>query len=95
MKFSEMKPKQLKEAKDELKERTLFFNVSKVIRLDDNGVMLEGGKFPVTYDHSTKEITLWGRANRNAGAPVKIGELEKLEDILFFFFIEAQEVDDV
>jgi len=91
MKFSEMKPKQLKEAREELKKRTSFFKVSRVILLNGGGVMLEGGKFPVIYDSLAREITLWGRANRETGYPIKIEELQRLEDIIFSFFAEHRE----
>lgn len=92
MNVSEMKPKQIKEAREELLRRlneyAKSFRVRRVTSLTQATVMLEGGKFPATYDHETRILTIWGRGSRYAGADATIQELHAVENTCQFFFDE-------
>lgn len=93
MKFSEMKPKQLREAKSELIQRLgNTLSPSRIVSLSDTGCTIEGGTFPAMYSHTHKELSIWGRGSRYSGGSMTIVELAESERVCKEFFNEHLEL---
>lgn len=92
MKFSEMKPKQLKEARDRLKEllkNTL--NPSRISSLTDRSVYIEGGHMPACYDHYPRggQLSVWCKGGNNySGKQMSVDELKEAELVIHRFYME-------
>ncbi|CDQ21738.1 hypothetical protein [Halobacillus karajensis] len=89
MKFSEMKPKQLKEVRDELVQllkKETKLNPSRVTGLTNRSVTIEGGRIPVRYDHKTGELEVWSKASKVSGRRFTTTELIDIELTVSGFF---------
>lgn len=91
MKFNKMKTKELRAARNELQRRlSSSLRASRIINLTDAGASLEGGSFPATYNHRTRELSIWGRASRMSGSSITIEGMQRIQDICERFFDEYQ-----
>lgn len=89
MRFSQMKPKELKAAREELQKRLYpVLRVTRVINLFDSSVELTGGHMPAQYFHDSEGLSVWSSGSRYSGAPVTVGELLEAQQILYNFFEE-------
>jgi len=95
MKFSEMKPKQLREVKSDLIKRLdNTLSPSRIISLSDTGCTIEGGTFPAMYSHKQKELSIWGRGSRYSGGSMTVVELVEAERVCKEFFNEYLELGE-
>lgn len=89
MRFSQMKPKELQKARNELQKRLYpVLKVSKVMNLFDSSVDLTGGYMPAQYTHDNEGLSVWSSGSRYSGAPITVGELLEAQQILYNFFEE-------
>lgn len=89
MKFSEMNTKQLREARNELQRRMRdSLRPTRIQSLTDTTVQIDGGTFPGSYDHNTRELTIWGRGSRYSGGSTTIPQLQRAEDEVRKFYDE-------
>lgn len=98
MKPSQMTPKQLREARNALKDRLHKADVlrpTRVIAMTDSGCSLEGGTFPATYKHTMfkGDLSIWGRGSRYSGGSMTIDELAYAERVVQEFYFELHEED--
>lgn len=94
MRFSEMTTKQIRAAKSELQKRLYpVLQTTRIQKLEDGSVILEGGTFPAFYNAHTEELSIWGRSSRNSGGEMTVNDLRRAETIVHEFYIEYMEGD--
>lgn len=58
------------------------FGVSRISKISEDVIMLEGGKFPATFDKETQTLHIHSRAFRAKGKSATVDEIIKLEQAL-------------
>lgn len=89
MEFSEMNHRQLKEARDELHLRIYpVLHTSRVTKLTNLGVTLEGGALTAAYNAMSRELTVWGSMTKYRTGTITVGQLVIAESKVARFFDE-------
>lgn len=65
-----------------IEEAVPSFRISRISKVTENVVLLEGGKFPASFNKETRTLEIHSRAFRKKGESATVSEILKLEQVL-------------
>ena len=93
--FSNFKPKEWKELRNQLTQRLEESGVkimhSRIVRVESDKIAFEGGRIPVIYNATDKELYVWNKGTRWSGSHIALEELHTARIVIGNWLHDLQE----